>query len=53
MPDDKRTVIRDPNNPDDDPKVFTFDHSYWSHDGYKENSKGYLEPVDDHYADQV
>ncbi|VDD90619.1 unnamed protein product [Enterobius vermicularis] len=52
MPDDKRTVIRDPNNPDDDPKVFTFDHSYWSHDGYKENSKGYLEPVDDHYADQ-
>uniref|UniRef100_A0A0N5AP36 Kinesin-like protein n=1 Tax=Syphacia muris TaxID=451379 RepID=A0A0N5AP36_9BILA len=52
MPDSNRTVIRDPNNPDEDPKVFSFDHSYWSHDGYKENGKGYFEAVDDRYADQ-
>uniref|UniRef100_A0A914ZNN9 Kinesin-like protein n=2 Tax=Parascaris univalens TaxID=6257 RepID=A0A914ZNN9_PARUN len=52
MPDGKQTGIRDPNTPDEDPKWFSFDHSYWSHDGYKENASGYLEPLDDRYADQ-
>lgn len=53
MPDGKQTGIRDPNAPGEDPKWFSFDHSYWSHDGYKENASGYLEPIDDRYADQV
>ncbi|PAV57014.1 hypothetical protein WR25_26093 [Diploscapter pachys] len=51
MPDDKRTCIRDSNNPDD-AKWFTFDYSYWSHDGYKTEKSGYLTPADSHYADQ-
>ena len=33
-------------------KTFTFDHSFWSHDGYKELEDGYLEPESDKYADQ-
>lgn len=53
MPDEQRTGIRDPNAPDEDAKWFTFDHSYWSHDGFNENADGYLEPINNHYADQV
>ncbi|KAF8359596.1 klp-6 [Pristionchus pacificus] len=52
MPDGKRTGIRDPNKKDDDPKWFTFDYSYWSHDGFKEESNGYSAPADSKYADQ-
>ena len=36
-----------------DNKTFTFDHSYWSHDGYKEQEDGYLAPTSPEYADQV
>ncbi|EYC32047.1 hypothetical protein Y032_0003g1371 [Ancylostoma ceylanicum] len=42
---------RDPNNPEDE-KWFTFDHSYWSHDGFQEEKNGYFSPTDDRYADQ-
>ncbi|GMS88701.1 hypothetical protein PENTCL1PPCAC_10876, partial [Pristionchus entomophagus] len=52
MPDGKRTAIRDPTKPNDDPKWFTFDYSYWSHDGFKEDSNGYSSPADSKYADQ-
>ncbi|RCN39151.1 kinesin motor domain protein [Ancylostoma caninum] len=51
MPDGQRTCIRDPNNPEDE-KWFTFDHSYWSHDGFQEEKNGYFSPTDDKYADQ-
>ncbi|VDO97864.1 unnamed protein product [Heligmosomoides polygyrus] len=51
MPDGQRTCIRDPSNPSDE-KWFTFDHSYWSHDGYKTEKNGYLSPAEDKYADQ-
>ncbi|KAK5969079.1 hypothetical protein GCK32_001646 [Trichostrongylus colubriformis] len=51
MPDGQRTCIRDPNNPSDE-KWFTFDHSYWSHDGFKTEKNGYLSPEDSRYADQ-
>ncbi|EPB76030.1 kinesin motor domain protein [Ancylostoma ceylanicum] len=51
MPDGQRTCIRDPNNPEDE-KWFTFDHSYWSHDGFQEEKNGYFSPTDDRYADQ-
>ncbi|VDO30787.1 unnamed protein product [Haemonchus placei] len=51
MPDGQRTCIRDPNNPSDE-KWFTFDHSYWSHDGFKTEKNGYFSPEDSRYADQ-
>jgi len=35
-----------------EPKMFTFDYSYWSHDGYVEQPDGYLIPDSDIYADQ-
>ena len=31
---DKTTVLFNPNDPKEKPKKFTFDHSYWSNDGY-------------------
>ncbi|XP_072041898.1 kinesin-like protein KIF28P [Amphiura filiformis] len=46
------TEITNPNNPSDTPKRFTYDKSYWSHDGFTEQADGYLEPTEDHYADQ-
>ncbi|CAJ0926826.1 unnamed protein product, partial [Mesorhabditis belari] len=52
MADGKSTGIRDPSNMSEEPKMFTFDHSYWSHDGYKTESSGYLAPSDSKYADQ-
>lgn len=47
------TAIKDPENLKTEPKKFAFDYSYWSHDGFKERSDGYLEPTDTKYADQV
>ena len=53
MPDGLRTGIKDPNNAKAEPKMFGFDHSYWSHDGFTESSEGYLEASGGKYADQV
>ena len=36
-----------------EPKKFTFDYSYWSHDGFSEREDGYLYPTEPRYADQV
>eukprot|EP00045_Choanoeca_perplexa_P012559 m.137426 g.137426 ORF g.137426 m.137426 type:complete len:975 (+) comp16054_c1_seq5:1658-4582(+) len=44
------TTIVDPS--DQSEKVFAFDHSYWSHDGFEEKSDGYLSPTSEKYADQ-
>lgn len=33
--------------------MFTFDYSYWSHDGYNVEEDGYLLPANNEYADQV
>ncbi|XP_064604048.1 kinesin-like protein KIF28 [Liolophura sinensis] len=46
------TVIKNPQN--GDTKVFSFDHSYWSHDSYHENEAGVLVPssAQSSYADQ-
>jgi len=48
------TIIQDPENPEEK-KKFTFDYSYWSHDGYKERDDGYLEKDEEssRYADQT
>ena len=50
---DKTTEITDPENPHEPPRQFTFDYSYWSHDGFKSNADGYLQPTTPNYADQV
>ena len=48
------TILVDPNHPKAEPRKFTFDHSYWSHDGYSMREKdGYLEPASPKYTDQV
>ena len=46
------TTITDPSTTDAT-KSFTFDYSYWSHDGFKEQGNGYFTPSSPHYADQV
>ena len=47
------TIITDPERKDQ--KTFAFDHSYWSHSGYKENVEGVFLPEnkESNYADQV
>uniref|UniRef100_A0A914YMR1 Kinesin-like protein n=1 Tax=Panagrolaimus superbus TaxID=310955 RepID=A0A914YMR1_9BILA len=53
MPDGKSTSISDPNAPNEEPKWFTFDYSYWSHDGFKTEKNGYLTAAShSNYADQ-
>ena len=47
------TYIKDPAAPDQEPRKFAFDYSYWSHDGFRERDDGYLEPSEPTYADQV
>ena len=34
-------------------KKFAYDHSYWSHDGFKKESNGYFSPANAKYCDQV
>ncbi|XP_070536744.1 kinesin-like protein KIF28 isoform X2 [Ptychodera flava] len=46
------TTIQDPEQPNEEPRKFTFDFSYWSHDSYKEAADGYLTPTHPKYADQ-
>lgn len=44
----------DPNAPNEEPKWFTFDYSYWSHDGFKTEKNGFLTAAShSNYADQV
>lgn len=52
------TYLKDPENPGSDPRSFTFDHSYWSHDGCKKLDNGYFGPDTSHpngkkFCDQV
>ena len=46
------TLIKDPKS-ESEPKKFTFDYSYWSHNGYTEDEEGYMHPADNKYCDQV
>jgi hypothetical protein len=43
------TTIRDELNQE---KTFTFDYSFWSHDGFENDENGFSVGVDDKYADQ-
>ena len=47
------TLLTNPEEPEEEPKKFTFDFSYWSHDGFEERDDGYLAPSKPNYADQV
>ncbi|XP_013411854.1 kinesin-like protein KIF28P [Lingula anatina] len=48
------TYIKDPAaRPGEEPKKFIFDHSYWSHDGFKEEKDGYFSPATAKYSDQT
>ncbi|XP_077998394.1 kinesin-like protein KIF28 [Glandiceps talaboti] len=47
------TELTNPNEPREEPKKFTYDYSYWSHDGSKVSEPDqYLEPDGDKYIDQ-
>ncbi|CAH1773103.1 unnamed protein product [Owenia fusiformis] len=35
------SYIQDPENPNEEPRSFAFDYSYWSHDGCKDDGNGY------------
>ncbi len=51
--DGNTTYISDPNEPDAEPRKFTFDYSYWSHDGFDTGPDGVLTPTSgSQYADQ-
>ena len=49
MPGNNQTIIHDELGKE---KKFTFDHSFWSHDGFRTLENGYMEPDDEKYADQ-
>jgi hypothetical protein len=46
------TTIRDPEDPSAEPKLFSFDFSYWSHDCFDTNAEGVMVPKTSKYADQ-
>ncbi|XP_062573408.1 kinesin-like protein KIF28 isoform X5 [Saccostrea cucullata] len=47
------TTITNPETPNEEPKSFSFDFSYWSHDGFQEQSDGVLVPAGgSNYASQ-
>lgn len=56
------TILYNPSLPSEEPKKFSFDYSYWSHDGFKQDipydSSSFCAPDEGHpngmkYADQV
>lgn len=51
-----QTIIRDLHDPNarDAEKIFTFDYSFWSHDGFVEEENGYCKKDSDEsrFADQ-
>ena len=44
------TKLVDPNTQDE--RTFTFDYSFWSHDGFKVDDNGIFVPTSPKYADQ-
>lgn len=51
MPNERQTELINPRDAADT-KRFTFDYSYWSHDGFRLRQDGYLEPERRDFADQ-
>ncbi|XP_022241347.1 kinesin-like protein KIF28P [Limulus polyphemus] len=55
---DATTFLSNPDTPNEEPKKFAYDFSYWSHDGYIEQDNGYCTADDSHpngrkFADQA
>ncbi|CDJ48141.1 kinesin, putative [Eimeria brunetti] len=48
----KATTIDNIEDPKGGKKTFSFDYSYWSHDGFENDETGYSRPVSSKYADQ-
>ena len=46
------TTIQNPEEDNAEPKKFTFDFSYWSHDGFETRPDGVMVPTNSKYADQ-
>ncbi|KAL4226051.1 hypothetical protein ACF0H5_014039 [Mactra antiquata] len=46
------TFVCNPSKRLDTSRQFTYDYSYWSHDGYTCAKDGYMKPTGDTYADQ-
>lgn len=38
------TIIKNPEDPNMEPKKFAFDFSYWSHDSFVDRGDGYMDP---------
>jgi hypothetical protein len=49
---DKTTVLINPRDRSQKEHQFSFDYSFWSHDGFEELENGYLYPIDDRFIDQ-
>lgn len=47
------TYIVNPDQPKEKPRPYTFDFSYWSHDGFVTEENGYCRAKVPHYVDQV
>lgn len=51
---DNATFVHDPSDELSPPRQFSYDYSYWSHDGFELSRTGYFKPSDgSKYADQV
>ncbi|CDJ61810.1 Protein CBR-KLP-6, related [Eimeria maxima] len=48
----KATTIDNAEDPKGGKKTFSFDYSYWSHDGFENDETGYSRPISSKYADQ-
>ncbi|CDI87401.1 hypothetical protein EPH_0005460 [Eimeria praecox] len=48
----KATTIDNVEDPKGGKKTFSFDYSYWSHDGFENDETGYSRPISSKYADQ-
>ena len=42
------TYLTDPDDPDGEPRSFSFDYSYWSYDGSRKEENGYFGADDSH-----
>ena len=51
MPSDKMVVVKDVNMEKED-RAFSFDHAFWSFDGFTQDESGYRRPDNEKYADQ-
>jgi len=45
------TILKNPEDPNAEPRKFTFDYSFWSHDGFETKEDGYMVPASSKYHD--